>query len=104
MPIPWHKGLEISRHGSQLCNSIDESSGFIAQVSSSSPGDWPVLNPPGDFLWAVTSDQQTCFSGDSGVMTYPVNGHTGALTPVPNSLLFLTNSEVGAVGSLAITK
>lgn len=84
--------------------SIDESTGAIAQVSNVGPGDWPVISPTGDFLWAITSDQQACFHCDYDVETYQVNADTGALTPVPNSYLFLTNSEVGAVDSLAITK
>ncbi len=84
--------------------SIDESTGAITQVSSQGPGDWPVIDPTGDFLWAITGDQQSCFHCDQGVTTYSVNPNTGALTPVPNSFLFLTNSEVGAVDSLAITK
>lgn len=84
--------------------SIDESTGAIAQVSSQGPGDWPVIDPTGDFLWAITGDQTSCFHCDEGVTTYSVNPTTGALTPVPNSFLLLTNSEVGAVNSLAITK
>jgi len=84
--------------------SIDESTGAITQVSGQGPGDWPVIDPAGDFLWAITGDQQACFHCDDGVTTYSVNPTTGALTPVPNSFLFLTNSEVGAVDSLAITK
>jgi 6-phosphogluconolactonase (cycloisomerase 2 family) len=84
--------------------SIDASTGAIAQVSSSGPGDWPVISPAGDFLWAITGDQQSCFNCDIGITTYSVDANTGALTPVPNSFLLLTNSEVGSVNSLAITK
>lgn len=84
--------------------SINESTGAIAQVSNQGPGDWPVIDPTGDFLWAITGDQTSCFHCDQGVTTYSVNPTTGMLTPVPNSFLFLTNSEVGAVDSLAITK
>ncbi len=55
-------------------------------------------------LWAITSDQQSCFSCDVGVMTYQVDPNSGGLTPVPNSFFLLTNSEVGNVASLAITQ
>lgn len=84
--------------------SIDESTGAIAQVSAIGPGDWPVISPTGDFLWAITGDQQACFHCDVGVTTYQVDVNTGALTAVPNSFVLLTNSEVGYVNSLAITK
>jgi 6-phosphogluconolactonase len=84
--------------------SIDESTGAITQVSSSGPGDWPVISPTGDFLWAITGDQEACFNCDIGITTYQVDANTGALTPVPNSFVLLTNSEVGSVDSLAITK
>jgi 6-phosphogluconolactonase len=84
--------------------SIDESTGAITQVSSSGPGDWPVISPTGDFLWAITGDQEACFNCDIGITTYQVDANTGALTRVPNSFVLLTNSEVGSVDSLAITK
>jgi 6-phosphogluconolactonase len=84
--------------------SIDQSSGALTVVSSQGPGDWPVVDPTGDFLWAITGDQQSCFSCDVGVTTYQVDPNTGALTAVPNSFLLLTNSQVGYVNSLAITK
>jgi 6-phosphogluconolactonase len=84
--------------------SIDESTGVVAQVSASGPGDWPVISPTGDFLWAITGDQEACFHCDIGVTTYQVDANTGALTAVPNSFVLLTNSEVGSVNSLAITK
>jgi 6-phosphogluconolactonase (cycloisomerase 2 family) len=84
--------------------SLDPTTGTVAQVSSSGPGDWPVIDPTGNFLWAITSDQQSCFHCDIGVTTYQVDPNTGALTPVPNSFLLLTNSAVGSVDSLAITQ
>ena len=84
--------------------SINESSGALTVVSSQGPGDWPVIDPTGDFLWAITGDQTSCFHCDEGVTTYSVDANTGALTPVPKSFFFVTNSEVGAINSLAITK
>lgn len=84
--------------------SLDLNTGAVSVVSSTGPGDWPVIDPTGDFLWAITSDQTACFSCDVGVTTYQVNANTGALTPVPNSFFLLTNTEVGSVVSLAITK
>jgi Lactonase, 7-bladed beta-propeller len=84
--------------------SIDESTGAIAQVSSTGPGDWPVISPAGDYLWAITSNQTACFSCTVGVQTYQVNANTGALTAVPNGFVLLTDTEVGDVNSLAITK
>ena len=107
--IPGPDNMTIASAGKFMYNncgiySINESSGAIAQVSSQGPGDWPVIDPTGDFLWAITGDQTACFHCDEGVTTYSVNPTTGALTPVPNSFLLLTNSEVGAVNSLASTK
>jgi 6-phosphogluconolactonase (cycloisomerase 2 family) len=107
--IPGPDNMTIASAGKFMYDncgiySIDESTGAITQVSSQGPGDWPVIDPTGDFLWALTGDQTSCFHCDEGVTTYSVNPTTGALTPVPNSFLFLTNSEVGAVNSLAITK
>jgi 6-phosphogluconolactonase (cycloisomerase 2 family) len=84
--------------------SIDESTGAIAQISSTGPGDWPVISPAGNYLWAVTSNQQSCFSCTVGVETYQVDPDTGTFTPMPNTFLLLTDSEVGSVSSLAITK
>jgi 6-phosphogluconolactonase (cycloisomerase 2 family) len=83
--------------------SIDPNSGALAQVSNFVPGDWPVINPTGDFLWALTS-AQNCFHCDIGVTTYQVDPNTGALTAVPNSFFSMTNSMVGSATSLAITK
>lgn len=84
--------------------SIDESTGTLTQVSSSGPGDWPVIDPTGTFLWALSSDQQACFHCDIGVRTYQVNGNDGSFSQVPNGFFLLTNSEVSGVNSLAITK
>ncbi len=83
---------------------IDQNSGAITVVSSQGPGDWPVIDPTGDFLWAITGDQQSCFHCDVGITTYQVDPNTGALTAGPNSFLLVTNSEVGYINSLAITK
>jgi 6-phosphogluconolactonase (cycloisomerase 2 family) len=84
--------------------SIDQTSGTLTVVSSQGPGDWPVIDPTGDFLWAITGDQEACFHCDVGITTYQVDSNTGAFTAVPNSFLLLTNSAVGYVNSVAITK
>jgi 6-phosphogluconolactonase (cycloisomerase 2 family) len=107
--IPGPDNMTIASAGKFMYDNcgiyaIDESTGDVTQVSTSGPGDWPVISPSGNFLWAITSDQQSCFSCDVGVMTYQVNAETGALTAVPNSFLLLTNSEVGSAECLAITK
>ena len=107
--IPGPDNMTIASAGKFMYDNcgiylINESTGAISQVSSSGPGDWPVISPTGDFLWAITGDQEACFHCDIGVSTYQVDANTGALTPVPNSFLLLTNSEVGSVDSLAITK
>ena len=107
--IPGPDNMTIATAGKFMYDncgiySLDPTTGTIAQVSSSGPGDWPVIDPTGNFLWAITSDQQSCFHCDIGVTTYQVDPNTGALTPVPNSFLLLTNSAVGSVDSLAITK
>ncbi|PYX62068.1 MAG: hypothetical protein DMG73_01195 [Acidobacteria bacterium] len=65
--------------------SVNSSTGALSLASSFSPGDWPVINPTGNFLWAITT-ADNCF-------------HL-----VPNSFLILTNDEVGSEASLAITK
>lgn len=107
--IPGPDNMTIASAGKFMYDncgiySIDESTGVITQVSGSGPGDWPVISPSGDFLWAITGDQQACFHCDIGITTYQVDANTGGLTPVPNSFVLLTNSEVGSVDSLAITK
>ena len=84
--------------------SLDQKTGAVAVVSNQGPGDWPVIDPTGNFLWAITGDQQACFHCDVGITTYQVDSNTGALTPVPNSFLLVTNSAVGYINSLAITK
>jgi 6-phosphogluconolactonase len=83
--------------------SLDNATGAVAQVSTFAPGDWPVINPTGDLLWAIT-DQQNCFQCDVGVTTYQVDASTGNLTAVPNSFFVLTNTEIEDVVSLAITE
>ena len=107
--IPGPDNMTIATAGKFMYDncgiySLDPTSGAVAQVSSSGPGDWPVIDPTGNFLWAITSDQQSCFHCDIGVTTYQVDSNTGGLTPVPNSFWLLTNSAVGSVNSLAITK
>jgi hypothetical protein len=84
--------------------SINESSGAVAQVSGTGPGDWPVIDPTGSFLWAITSNQTACFSCIVGVQAYSVDPTTGAFTPVPNGFTIITDTEVGDLDSLAITK
>jgi len=84
--------------------SINETSGAVTQVSATGPGDWPVIDPTGNFLWAITSDQTACFSCDVGVQAYSVDTTTGAFTPVPNGFASITDTEVGDLNSLAITK
>ena len=83
--------------------SLDANTGAVAQVSGFVAGDWPVIDPTGDLLWAITPEQN-CFHCEVGVTAYQVDPATGNLTAVPNSLLNLTNSEVGWIDSLAITK
>jgi 6-phosphogluconolactonase (cycloisomerase 2 family) len=107
--IPGPDNMTIASAGKFMYDncgiySLSASTGAITQVSGSGPGDWPVIDPTGNFLWALTGDQEACFSCDIGVTTYSVDPNTGALTPVPNSFLLLTNTEVGSVDSLAITK
>jgi 6-phosphogluconolactonase len=83
--------------------SLDNNTGAVAQVSNFVAGDWPVINPTGDFLWAITV-QQSCFQCDMGVTAYQVDASSGALTAVPNSFLQFTNSEYGSIASVAITE
>jgi len=83
--------------------SLDQNTGAVTQVSNFIAGDWPVIDPTGNFLWAITA-QQNCFQCDIGVTTYQVDANSGSLTAVPNSFFLLTNSEVGSVDSLAITE
>jgi 6-phosphogluconolactonase len=83
--------------------SLDPDTGALAKASSFVPGDWPVINPTGNFLWAITQDQN-CWHCDIGVSAYTVDPKTGNLTLVPNSFLVMNNSFSGAVVSLAITK
>ena len=83
--------------------SIDPNTGALARTSSFIPGDWPVINPTGNFLWAITTDQN-CWHCDIGVSAYTVDPNTGNLTLVPNSFFIMNNSFSGATVSLAITK
>lgn len=83
--------------------SIDPNTGSLARISSFIPGDWPVINPTGNFLWAITTDQN-CWHCDIGVSAYTVDPNNGNLTLVPNSFFIMNNSFSGAVVSLAITK
>jgi len=107
--VPGPDNMTIASAGNFMYDncgiySINQSSGMLTQVSGSGPGDWPVIDPSGAFLWALSSDQQSCFHCDVGVQAYSVNSNDGTFTPVPNGFLLLTNSEVGGVDSLAITK
>jgi len=107
--IPGPDNMTIASAGKFMYDncgiySINETTGTLAQVSSSGPGDWPVIDPTGTFLWAIAADQQACFNCDVDVATYQVNPNDGSLTLVPNGFFLLTNSEVGSVNSLAITK
>jgi len=107
--IPGPDNMTIASAGKFMYDncgiySIDETTGTLAQVSSSGPGDWPVIDPTGTFLWAIAADQQACFHCDIDVATYQVNPNDGSLMLVPNGFFLLTNSEVGGVNSLAITK
>jgi hypothetical protein len=84
--------------------SIDETSGAITQVSAQGPADWPVIDPAGRYLWAITSNQTACFSCTVGVQVYAVDASTGGFTPISNGFLLFTDTEVGDINSLAITK
>lgn len=84
--------------------SINQTSGVLTQVSGTGPGDWPVIDPTGSFLWAITSDQTACFSCDVGVQAYSVDANTGMFTAVPNGYTSITDTEVGDLNSLAITQ
>jgi 6-phosphogluconolactonase (cycloisomerase 2 family) len=84
--------------------SLDQTNGTVTQVSGQGPGDWPVIDPTGQFLWAITSNQTACFSCDVGVQVYSVDSNTGAFTAIPNGYVSITDTEVGDINSLAITK
>lgn len=85
-------------------SSLNATTGAVTQVSNSGAGDWPVIDPTGSFLWAITAQQTSCFSCEVGVTTYQVDASSGALTEVPNSFFVLTDTEVGDIVSLAITQ
>ena len=106
--VPGPDNLTIASAGKFLYDncgiySLDANTGAIVQTSTFVAGDWPVIDPTGDFLWAITP-QQDCFHCDVGITAYQVDPNSGILTAVPNSLLVLTNSEIGYLDSIAITK
>jgi len=106
--VPGPDNLTIASAGKFLYDNcgiyfLDASTGAITQASTFVAGDWPVIDPTGDFLWAITP-QQNCFHCEVGVTAYQVDPNSGSLTAVPNSLINLTNSEVGYLDSIAITK
>lgn len=84
---------------------INASTGALTQLfkDPSTPNSiWAVFNPPGDFLWLVTTDQN-CWHCDIGVTTYQVDSNTGAMTMVPNSFVVMQNDMTGGLQGLAIT-
>jgi 6-phosphogluconolactonase (cycloisomerase 2 family) len=86
--------------------SIDASSGaltFLFADPFATNDTWAVFDPTSQFLWELTS-QMPCFNCSRGVETFQVDASTGKMTHVPNSFLFITNTEVGDVQSLAITQ
>jgi 6-phosphogluconolactonase (cycloisomerase 2 family) len=83
--------------------SVNATSGALTLAANSVPGDWPVIDPSGKFLWALVSDQ-SCWHCDQGPVTYQVDANTGNLTLVPNSFFVMQNDMMGQVISLAITK
>jgi 6-phosphogluconolactonase len=106
--VPGPDNLTIATAGKFLYDncgiySLDADTGAIAQTSTFTAGDWPVIDPTGNFLWAITP-QQNCFHCEVGITAYTVDPNSGTLTMVPNSLIDLTNSEVGYLDSIAITK
>ena len=107
--VPFPDNMTIASAGRFMYDncgvySVNETSGAVAQVSGTGPGDWPVIDPTGSFLWAITTNQTACFSCDVGVQAYSVDTNTGAFMPVPNGYTSITDTEVGALSSLAITK
>lgn len=107
--IPGPDNMTIASAGKFMYDncgvySLNQTSGAIAQVSNQGPGDWPVIDPTGTYLWAIASDQQACFHCDEGIQAYSVDPNTGAFTAIKNGFLLLTNSAVGSINSIAITK
>jgi 6-phosphogluconolactonase len=107
--IPGPDNMTIASAGKFIYDncgvySLDQTSGAVTQVSGQGPGDWPVIDPTGQFLWAMTSNQTACFSCDVGVQVYSVDANTGAFTAIPNGYVSITDTEVGDINSLAITK
>jgi 6-phosphogluconolactonase (cycloisomerase 2 family) len=111
--VPGHGGvpdnMTIASAGKYLylanCGafSIDGTTGALTAVPNVLPGDWPVIDPTGDFLWAIVL-QSNCQSCNVGVGAFQGDANTGNLTLVPNSVVNLTNQQFGNVESLAITK
>lgn len=107
--IPGPDNMTIASAGKFMYDncgvySLDQTNGTVTQVSGQGPGDWPVIDPTGQFLWAITSNQTACFSCDVGVQVYSVDTNTGAFTAIPNGYISITDTEVGDINSLAITK
>ncbi len=84
--------------------SLDAATGAVTQTSIFVAGDWAVIDPTGDFLWAITAGQDSCYHCELGITAYSVDPSSGNLTAVPNSFFALTNSEIGSLDSIAITK
>jgi 6-phosphogluconolactonase len=83
---------------------LDATTGTVTQTSTFIAGDWTVIDPTGDFLWAITAGQNNCYHCEIGITAYTVDPSSGNLTAVPNSFFALTNSEIGSLDSIAITK
>jgi 6-phosphogluconolactonase (cycloisomerase 2 family) len=83
--------------------SLDATTGAVTQASTFVAGDWAVIDPTGNFVWAITADQN-CYHCEVGITAYTVDPSSGNLTAVPNSFFALTNSEIGDLDSIAITK
>jgi 6-phosphogluconolactonase (cycloisomerase 2 family) len=65
--IPGPDNMSIASAGEFMYDncgiySIDESTGTITQTSSSGPGDWPVIDPSGNFLWGNRLGPANLFS------------------------------------------
>lgn len=107
--IPGPDNMTIASAGKFLYDNcgiytINETNGNLTQLSNQGPGDWPVIDPTGTFLWAISTNQTACFSCDVGVQAYSVDSNTGAFTAIANGYTSITDTEVGDLNSLAITK
>jgi Lactonase, 7-bladed beta-propeller len=107
--IPGPDNMTIASTGKFMYDncgiySINETSGSLTQLSNQGPGDWPVIDPTGNLLWAISTDQTACFSCDVGVQAYSVDLNTGAFTAIANGYVSITDTEVGDLNSLAIVK